>query len=106
MIRDRKNLRGKNGDPTSASDSGAPSARTIAKAVTPGITSPTIRPAHVPTAGGRTALPAFPRTNTTVPRRGRWERERTEFQRTASPVYPTTRQPRRGCEGVLLLPRQ
>ena len=54
---------GRSGGRTSANDSGERCARTIAKGVTPGISSPTIRPAHVPTAGARTASPAFPMTS-------------------------------------------
>ena len=54
---------GKNGGLTLASASGARSARTTAKAETPGISSVTIRPAREPIGGVRTASPAFPTTN-------------------------------------------
>ena len=53
---------GRNGGPTSASASGERCARTTARTATPGISSPTIRPARAPTAGARTASPASPMT--------------------------------------------
>ena len=49
--------RGGAGARTSASASGAPSARTTATTATPGATSPTTRPAPAPTSGARTASP-------------------------------------------------
>src|SRR5437899_76135 len=53
---------GENGDLISASDSGALSARTIAKVEMPGITLPTTTPALAPTVGAKTDSPGFPMT--------------------------------------------
>ena len=85
---------------------GAPSGRTTARAATPGTTSPTTRPARAPTAGARTAWPAVRRPAADVLRHRPLERAGRHRQGAAVRPHQLRGQPRRGREGVLLLPRQ
>ena len=97
----------RSGDRTSASASGAPCARTTAQTATPGTSSPTIMPARAPTAGARTASPAFPTTSSCLCfSAGPVERQGPDPQGTALRPHQQRRQPWRGRQGVLLLPRQ
>ena len=92
---------------TSASASGGRCARTTARAATPGTTSPTTRPAPAPTAGARTGWPGSPTTSSGCA--SRWPcgtaHDPILKERLVRP-HQQRGQPRRGRQGVLLLPRQ
>ena len=95
------------GGRTSASGSGAPCARTTAPAATPGTTSPTTRRARAPTAGARTASPGSATTSSgCASPLALWNGARPDPQGAALRPDQRRGQPRRGRQGVLLLPRQ
>ena len=102
----RDGPRGGAGARTSANASGEPSARTTARTATPGRTSPTTRRGPGRTAGARTGSPGSPTTATAVLRARALERQRPDPQGAAVRPDQQRGQPRRGREGVLLLPRR
>ena len=67
---------------------------------------PTIRPAHAPTAGERTASRGSATTASALFRAGAVERQRPHPQGAAVRAHERRGQPRRGRQGILLLPRQ
>ena len=74
---------------------------------TPGTTSPTTRPARAPTAGARTASPASRDDQQRLCfALALWNGKRPDPQGAAVRAHQQRGQPRRGREGVLLLPRQ
>ena len=102
----RRKTIGSAGGPISPSASGARSARTIRPTASAGTISPTTMPAAAPTAGARTACSASrDRECRLCFALALWNGKRPDSQ--GAPLRPdrTRGQPRRGREGVLLLPR-
>ena len=86
--------------------SGGPCARTTARTATPGTTSPRPRPvARLPLGRGRHRRD-LRRPAAALLRAGAVERARSDPQGAPLRADRQRGQPRRGCEGVLLLPRQ
>jgi hypothetical protein len=102
----RGDMPGRSGAPTSASGSGAPSARTTARTATPGTTSPRPGPFACLPLGRRRPGGISDDSAAPLLRAGAVERQGPHPQ--GAPVRPDQQrgQPRRGREGVLLLPRQ
>ena len=97
---------GKSGGRISASGSGARCARTTATTAMPGTTSPTTRPARAPTAGARTASPASATTTSVLCfALALWNGRDPILKERALRPDQQRGQPRRGRQGVLLLPR-
>ena len=97
---------GSAGGRTSATAPGARCARTTARTARPGSTCRTITRARAPIAGTRTASRGDLRSPSgAVPRAGAVERARSDPQGAAVRPHRQRGQPRRGRQGVLLLPR-
>ena len=88
------------------SASGGRCARTTARRGTPGPTSVTSSPAPSPTAGVRTAWRHLRRPADALLRARALERARSDPQGTSVRPHQPGGEPRRGRQGVLLLPRQ
>ena len=92
---------------TSATAPGAPSARTTAPTATPGTSCRTTWPAARPTAGARTASPASATaTSSSCFAPAFWNGRDPILKERLFGLTSARGQPRRGRQGVLLLPRQ
>ena len=77
----------------------------LARAATPGPRSRTTTPARARTAGTRTAWPGSPTSATSSASRSRSGTGRTRSSRSGCSASPAPGEPRRGRQGVLVVPR-
>ena len=96
---------GENGAPTSANANGARSARTTARTETPGTTSAMTRPDPVRITGAKTVSLVSAMKTGALLQRGSVERQGSNTQGATVRLDQQRKQPRRGRQRVLLLPR-